>query len=65
VGPLDVHQEPERLIEGKVARKLVRRVVRNAKAARLLSNEHFSVVGTLIESWAAVKMPADSNAQRY
>jgi transposase len=45
----------ERLIEAKVARKLLRRVVRNAKAARLLSNEHFSVDGTLIESWAASK----------
>ncbi len=45
----------ERLIEAKVARKLLRRVVRNANAAKLLSNEHFSVDGTLIESWAAVK----------
>ena len=45
----------DRLIEAKVARKLLRRVVRKAKAAQLLSNEHFSVDGTLIESWAAVK----------
>ena len=45
----------ERLIEAKVARKLLRRVVRRARAAQLLSNEHFSVDGTLIESWAAVK----------
>jgi transposase len=45
----------ERLIEAKVARKLLRRVVRKARAARLLSNEHFSVDGTLIESWSAVK----------
>jgi transposase len=45
----------ERLIEVKVARKLLRRVVRRAKRAGLLSNEHFSVDGTLIESWAAVK----------
>ncbi len=45
----------DRLIEAKVARKLLRRVVRKAKAAHLLSNEHFSVDGTLIESWAAVK----------
>jgi transposase len=45
----------ERLIEAKVARKLLRRVVRRARVARLLSNEHFSVDGTLIESWAAVK----------
>jgi transposase len=44
-----------RLIEAKVARKLLVRIVRRAKAARLLSNEHFSVDGTLIESWAAVK----------
>ncbi len=38
-----------------MARKLLRRVVRKAKKAQLLSNEHFSVDGTLIESWAAVK----------
>jgi len=45
----------DRLIEAKVARKLLRRVVRKARDARLLSNEHFSVDGTLIESWAATK----------
>jgi transposase len=45
----------DRLIEAKVARKLLRRMVRKAKKARLLSDEHFSVDGTLIESWAAVK----------
>lgn len=45
----------ERLIEAKVARKLLRRVVRNAKTAKLLSNEHFSVDGTLIEAWASQK----------
>ncbi len=45
----------DRLIEAKVARKLLRRMVRKAKKAQLLSNEHFSVDGTLIESWSAVK----------
>ena len=45
----------DRLIEAKVARKLLRRMVRKAQEAHLLSNEHFSVDGTLIESWAAVK----------
>jgi transposase len=45
----------DRLIEAKIARKLLRRIVRRAKAARLLSSEHFTVDGTLIESWAAVK----------
>lgn len=45
----------ERLIGAKVARKLLRRVVRQARRAGLLSNEHFNVDGTLIESWATVK----------
>lgn len=45
----------DRLIEAKVARKLLRRMVRKAGKSQLLSNEHFSVDGTLIESWAAVK----------
>jgi transposase len=45
----------DRLIEAKVARTLLRRVVKRARAAQLLSNEQFSVDGTLIESWAAVK----------
>jgi transposase len=40
----------DRLIEAKVARKLLRRMVRKAKKAQLLSNEHFSVDGALIES---------------
>jgi IS5 family transposase len=43
------------LIEAKVARKLLRRVLREARRSGLLSNEHFTVDGTLIESWAAVK----------
>jgi len=41
----------ERLIEAKVARKLLRQ----ARRGGLLSNEHFTVDGTLFESWAAVK----------
>jgi IS5 family transposase len=45
----------DRLIEARTACKLPRRIVRKAKAARLLSAEHFTVDGTLIESWAAVK----------
>jgi hypothetical protein len=46
---------PERLIKAKVARKLLRRMVRQARRSGLLSNEHFTVDGTLIEAWAAVK----------
>lgn len=44
-----------RLIEAKVARKLLRRVVRQARRSRLLSGKHVTVDGTLTESWASVK----------
>ena len=45
----------DRLIEAGVARKLLRRVGAKARRAGLLSTEHFSVDGTLIEAWSAVK----------
>jgi len=45
----------DRLIEAGVARKLLRRVGAKARRSGLLSNEHFSVDGTLIEAWSAVK----------
>jgi transposase len=45
----------DRLIEAGVARKLLRRVGTKARRAGLLSSEHFSVDGTLIEAWSAVK----------
>ena len=44
-----------RLIEAGVARKLLRRVGTRARREGLLSSEHFSVDGTLIEAWSAVK----------
>src|ERR1700729_3772944 len=40
----------DRLIEAGVARKLLRRVGARARRAGLLSSEHFSVDGTLIEA---------------
>jgi hypothetical protein len=40
----------ERLIKTKGARKLLERVMRQARRAGLLSNEYFMVNGTLIES---------------
>ena len=45
----------ERLIESGVARKIMKRLLKRARRERLLSSEHFSVDGTLIEAWAAVK----------
>ena len=45
----------DRLIEAGVARKLLRKVGARAKREGLLSSEHFSVDGTLIEAWSAIK----------
>ena len=45
----------DRLIDAGVARKLLRQVGARARRAGLLSAEHFSVDGTLIEAWSAVK----------
>ena len=44
-----------RLIEHEIARDFFSGVVDRAKASRLLSDEHFTVDGTLIESWASFK----------
>lgn len=45
----------ERLMEHDVAREFFRRVVEQARHARLMSSEHFTVDGTLIEAWASLK----------
>lgn len=45
----------ERLLEHDVARKFFAAVVERARAAHLMSHEHFTVDGTLIEAWASLK----------
>src|SRR5438445_10001078 len=45
----------DRLLEGKIASLFFASVVAQARAADLLSDEHFSVDGTLIEAWASQK----------
>jgi transposase len=45
----------KRLLEADVARLFFEGVVRQAKDARLISAEHFTVDGTLIEAWASTK----------
>jgi len=45
----------ERLLAGDVARAFFERVVAQAHARHLLSAEHFTVDGTLIEAWAGLK----------
>jgi len=59
----------ERLIRHEVAERFLGAIVEQAKKNRLMSSEHFSVDGTLIEAWASMKSfrpkdgppPGDSN----
>jgi transposase len=45
----------DRLLEGNIADRFLDGVLRQAREAELLSDEHFSVDGTLIEAWAGQK----------
>lgn len=45
----------DRLLEGEVAAKFLAAVLSQPRVKRLLSSEHFSVDGTLIEAWASMK----------
>lgn len=45
----------DRLLEGDIAQKFFAQVLQQAEGARLISDEHFSVDGTLIEAWASQK----------
>ncbi|MER9362947.1 IS5 family transposase [Mesorhizobium sp. M0019] len=45
----------DRLLEGDIAAKFLAAVLAQPKAKKLLSTDHFSVDGTLIEAWASMK----------
>jgi transposase len=45
----------DRLIDGDIARKFFAATLNHAQVRTLLSSEHFSVDGTLIEAWASMK----------
>jgi transposase len=45
----------DRLLEGDIAAKLLGAVLAQPRVKRLLSSDHFSVDGTLIEAWASMK----------
>src|SRR5216117_946809 len=45
----------ERLLRGDIAEAFFQRVLELARAAQFLSDEHFSVDGTLIQAWAGQK----------
>ena len=66
----------DRLIEGEIAAKFLAAVLAQPRIKALLSDEHFSVDGTLIDAWASMKSfrpkdegdddepPAGRNAER-
>jgi transposase len=45
----------DRLLEGAIAEQFFSLIVRQARNKRLLSDEHFTVDGTLVEAWAGQK----------
>jgi transposase len=45
----------DRLLEGEIAAKFLSAVLAQPRVKRLLSTDHFSVDGTLIEAWASMK----------
>ena len=57
----------DRLLEHEVAHRFLQAVVRRAKREALMSSEHFSVDGTLIDAWASMKSfrPKDEDDDDY
>jgi transposase len=45
----------ERLLENEVERRFLGAVLEEARQRKLLSEEHFTVDGTLLEAWASLK----------
>src|SRR5271154_5698282 len=45
----------DRLLEAAVAKEFLAQVVERARTAGLVSDEHFTVDGTLLEAWASLK----------
>ena len=53
--PTTFTKNRERLLDGDIAAAFFDAVRQQARAARLLSDEHFTVDGTLLEAWAGQK----------
>src|SRR3712207_8231717 len=52
---LSLHDALPILLEGDVAVNFLATVLAQPEVTRLLSTEHFSVDGTLLEAWASIK----------
>jgi transposase len=55
----------DRLLEGDIAAKFLAAVLAQPRVKKLLSSDHFSVDGTLIEAWASMKSvkPKDGSGE--
>ena len=53
--PTTFTKNRQRLLDGDIAATFFDAVVQQARAARLLSDEHFTVDGSLLEAWAGQK----------
>lgn len=53
--PTTFSKNRDRLLEGDIAAAFFDAVVDQARQAQLLSDEHFTVDGTLLEAWASLK----------
>ena len=64
--PTTFTKNRERLLEADAARVLLKEVVKEARRRRLLSQDHFSVDGTLLDAWASHKSyrPRDEQPPR-
>ena len=64
--PTTFTKNRERLLEADAARVLLKEVVKEARRRRLLSADHFTVDGTLLEAWASHKSyrPRDEQPPR-
>src|SRR6516165_8449422 len=53
----------DRLLEAVVAKEFLAQVVERAREAGMISDEHFTVDGTLLEAWASLKSFQAKNKQ--
>jgi len=51
----DHSKNRDRLLEADVARKLLKTILEHREVAPLLSDEHFTVDGTLVNAWASLR----------
>ena len=54
----------ERLLDGDIAEAFFQAVLQQARGRSLLSDEHFTVDGTLLEAWASVKSYQRKDAKK-